>query len=77
MSTYKGFTPSRQKANDKYFAQSVDSLSIYVPKGQKAVIKAAAERKGMSVNKFVVAAINAALKTDSENLEQLNDHQSE
>lgn len=68
MSTYKGFTPSRQKANDKYFSQSVDSLSVYVPKGQKAVIKEAAERKGMSVNKYVVAAINAALKADSEDL---------
>lgn len=65
MSEYKGFTPSRKKANDKYMAEKIDSLSIYVPKGQKELIKAAAKKKGQSMNQFVVDAINVALHNKS------------
>ena len=65
MGEYKGFTPSRRKANDKYMTEKIDSLSIYVPKGKKELIKAAAEKKGQSMNQFVVDAINAALDNES------------
>lgn len=65
MGEYKGFTPSRRKANDKYMTEKIDSLSIYVPKGQKELIKAAAKRKGQSMNQFVVDAINAALDEET------------
>ena len=66
MCEYKGFTPSRRKANDKYMTEKIDSLSIYVPKGQKELIKAAAKEKGQSMNQFVVDAINAALDNKSD-----------
>lgn len=66
MGEYKGFTPSRRKANDKYMTEKIDSLSIYVPKGQKELIKAAAKKKGLSMNQFVVEAINAALRSDTD-----------
>lgn len=65
MGEYKGFTPSRRKANDKYMTEKIDSLSIYVPKGKKELIKAAAKKKGQSMNQFVVDAINAALDNES------------
>lgn len=65
MGEYKGFTPSRKKANDKYMTEKIDSLSIYVPKGKKELIKAAAKNKGQSMNQFVVDAINAALDNES------------
>lgn len=65
MGEYKGFTPSRKKANDKYMTEKIDSLSIYVPKGQKELIKAAAKKKGQSMNQFVVDAINVALDNES------------
>ena len=65
MGEYKGFTPSRKKANDKYMTEKIDSLSIYVPKGKKELIKAAAKKKGQSMNQFVVDAINAALDNES------------
>lgn len=45
--------------------EKIDSLSIYVPKGKKELIKAAAEKKGQSMNQFVVDAINAALDNES------------
>ena len=66
MGEYKGFTPSRKKANDKYMTEKIDSLSIYVPKGQKELIKAAAKKKGQSMNQFVVDAINTALNNESD-----------
>lgn len=45
--------------------EKIDSLSIYVPKGKKELIKAAAKKKGQSMNQFVVDAINAALDNES------------
>jgi predicted HicB family RNase H-like nuclease len=57
MSTYKGFTPSRQKANDKYLSEKVDSIMVRVPKGKKAEIQAAAEGAGLSLNQFCARAI--------------------
>lgn len=61
MSTYKGFTPSRQKANDKYMSEKIDSISVYVPKGKKDIIKAAAAAVGVSMNKYIVDAIDMRL----------------
>lgn len=65
MSTYKGFTPSRRKANDKYMSEKVDSISVYVRKGQKDIIKAAAVAAGVSMNQYIVDAI--AMRLQSEN----------
>ena len=66
MGTYKGFTDSRRKANDKYMANKLDSLSIYVPKGEKEIIKDAALKHGVSINKYVVDAIHEKLERENE-----------
>lgn len=65
MSTYKGFTPSRQKANYKYLTEKVDNISLHVPKGQKEIIKKAAADAGVSMNQYIVDAINDRLQKDS------------
>ena len=65
MSTYKGFTPSRQKANYKYLTEKVDNISLHVPKGQKEIIKAAAIKAGVSMNQYIVEAINDRLENDA------------
>ena len=64
MGKYKGMTPARAKASEKYRVEKVDSILIRVPKGQKAVIKSAADNKGVSVNQYIVDAVNDALKND-------------
>ncbi len=64
MSRYKGLTPAQQKANDKYLSTKVDSMTIRVPKGQKEEIRQAASEQGISVNQYVVNAINTALHPD-------------
>ncbi len=66
MSTYKGFTPSRQKANYKYLTEKVDNISLHVPKGQKEIIKAAALKAGVSMNQYIVEAINDRLENDTD-----------
>ena len=65
-STYTGQTEARRKASAKYLKESVEDVRIRVPKGQKAVIKAHAERQGESMNAFVVRAINETMERDAE-----------
>lgn len=64
MSEYKGYTPSRKKANDKYLNEKVDSIMVRVPKGQKALIQEVAAKKGKSLNQYCADAINSILRAD-------------
>ena len=66
MGKYKGFTLARQKANDKYMSEKIDSISVYVPKGQKDIIKSAAASAGISMNQYIVEAINDRLQKESD-----------
>ena len=65
MSTYKGQTPARRKASEKYRIEKIDTILVRVPKGQKAIIQAAAAKNGKSLNQFIVDAIYAAMKNDT------------
>ena len=64
-STYTGQTDARRKATAKYLKESVEDVRIRVPKGQKAVIKAHAEKQGESMNQFVTRAINTTMERDN------------
>ncbi|EHQ92111.1 hypothetical protein [Desulfosporosinus youngiae] len=48
---------ARTKANRKYNEKAYDRIPLTVKKGEKEVIQAFAEKKGLSVNAFVNAAI--------------------
>ena len=56
---------ARIEANNKYNAKAYDRINIAVPKGQKDIIKAHAERKGESINVFVNRAINETMQRDT------------
>lgn len=56
---------ARIQANNKYNAKAYDRINIAVPKGQKDIIKAHAERKGESINGFVNRAINETMQRDT------------
>jgi hypothetical protein len=45
------------RAKNKYNAANYDRLYPYVPKGRKAVYEAAAKKAGMSLNEFIIAAL--------------------
>ncbi len=52
---------ARLKANDKYI-KSLDEFKVRVKAGQKDVIKKHAESKGMSLNGYINALIEADMK---------------
>lgn len=57
----KTSTASKRKYNEKAY----ERIAVVVPKGSKAVIKAAAEQTtGGSINGYVNRAINEQLKKD-------------
>ena len=56
---------ARIKANNKYNAKAYDRINIAVPKGQKEVIKAHAEKQGETINGFVKRAINETMERDT------------
>lgn len=59
------YTPARARANKKYEEKVYDRVSVILPKGQKAVIQAAAEAAGQSVNGWISQAIEERLKRES------------
>ena len=63
-STYSGQTEARRKANAKYLKESVD-IRIRVPKGQKDIIKAAAENAGESLNTYVRKSIDQRMERET------------
>ena len=63
-STYKGNTDAHRKANNKYLTETVETIAIRVPKGSKAIYKAEADKSGMSLNQFAIAAMDAKIKKD-------------
>ena len=58
------YTEAQAKAARKYLKETVEDIRIRVPKGQKAVIKAHADRQQESMNQFVIRAINETMERD-------------
>lgn len=56
---------AQQKAVHKYVKNNYDRLELTVPKGQKDIIKAAAESAGESLNTYVRNAINQRMERDA------------
>lgn len=55
---------AQQKAVNKYVRENYDKVLLTMPKGKKDVIKAAAEKRGESVNAYINAAIDERLTAD-------------
>ena len=56
---------AQQKAVHKYVKNNYDRLELTVPKGQKDIIKAAAENAGESLNTYVRNTINQRMERDT------------
>lgn len=59
----KKVSKAQQKAVHKYVRENYDRLDLTLPKGQKEVIKAAADELGESVNGFIGKAIDMRIET--------------
>lgn len=60
-------TKAQQRAVNKYMKSNYDVYQIRMPKGQKEIIKAHAEKQGESVNGFIKRAIDEAIERDNAN----------
>lgn len=56
---------AQQKAVAKYMKKNYDEIKIRVEKGQKEIIKVAADHAGESVNGYIKKAIDERMKRDS------------
>jgi hypothetical protein len=63
---YTGYTEARKAANAKYEAETVERISLVLPRGKKGIIKAHADSKGESVNGFINRAIDETMERDKE-----------
>ena len=58
-------TKASQKAVSKYRKKNYDMIQISVPKGQRDIIKSAADAAGESVNAYIKKAITERMERDN------------
>lgn len=59
------YTEARARANKKWMEKAYDRLTVTLPKGNKAIIQAAAAAAGLSVNGWITQAIEEKLQKES------------
>ncbi len=57
-------TKAHLEGNKRYLTEKVETIAVRVPKGEKAIIKAYAEKKGKSLNAYVVDLIHSDMSSD-------------
>ena len=67
-STYKGNTDAHRKGNAKYLSERVEDIKVRVPKGKKDYYKREADILGLSLNKFIVDAMDEKIQRDRNGL---------
>lgn len=56
-----GWVENKIKRTREYNRENYEQLKMQVPKGTKAVIKAAAEKEGKSMTAYIMEAVNKKL----------------
>lgn len=59
-----GWVENKIKRTGEYNRENYEQLKMQVPKGTKAVIKAAAEKAGKSMTAFIMEAVDERLAKD-------------
>ncbi|MEE0059214.1 MAG: hypothetical protein UE295_00120 [Acutalibacteraceae bacterium] len=59
------YTEARKRANEKYNAKAYDEIKFRVPKGEKDIIKAQADKVGESVNGYIKKAVDERMERES------------
>ena len=62
-------TEARKRANEKYNAKAYDQMKVIVKKGQRDIIKAYAESRGMSLNGYINTLIREDMKAHGAELD--------
>ena len=58
------YTDAKKEGNRKWDANNLDRISIAIPKGQKDLIKAAANQAGQSLNAYIAQAIEERMERE-------------
>ena len=53
-----------RRATKKYLTEKVDSITLRVPKGNKAIIESIAKSKGLSVNSYLTTIIDQEIQKE-------------
>lgn len=61
------YSEAQNKATQKYIKNNYDEIKIRADKGKKTIIKAHADSKGESVNRFINRAIDETMERDRRN----------
>ena len=56
---------AQQKAVNKYVKNNYDRINVTFSKGYKAIIKAHANKRGESVNAFIIRAVNETIQRET------------
>ena len=62
------YTPSQKRAIEKYVREKTDDIRVRLPKGTKEKFKKAAERRNLSLSKY----LNYLVDRDIEELDDLD-----
>lgn len=54
-----------KRAVKKYNQEKIDRISMRVPKGKKALIKEHADKRGESINAFILRAVDEAMAREN------------
>lgn len=60
------YTEAQKAASIKYLREKCDDVRVRVPKGTKDIWKAAAEEQGISLQQFIIQAVEAAINKEPE-----------
>lgn len=58
------YTEAQKNASIRYLKEKTDSIQIRVPKGKKEEYKQRAERKGESLNAYIIRLIEQDIQND-------------
>lgn len=56
---------AQQKAVNKYVKNNYDRINVTFPKGEKDLLKAHADKRGESVNAFIVRSVRETISRES------------
>ncbi len=59
------YSKAQMTATNKYRAKSYDQINITIKKGMKDEYKALAEKKGMSLNAYIISLIEKDMESET------------
>ena len=60
------YTDAQKAATMKYLKEKTDDIRVRAPKGTKERWKAAADARGVSLQRFIIEAVEAAIRDGEE-----------